>query len=420
MKKISFILAVSAVLLVGCTTSTTKQNTNTNTNLNQTVNASNLNTTVSVDSQNSNVSVDETTATDSTTTQDIAFLYQIVGPFMNGSGNNSVRVGKTSDGMTIDSYQPDDSGNVLEWTQGANHSYAYGDPVFSRLASGSWIMTARSSVADPRGANRLLYAESSCPVVDDDAVVAIGPSSASGCKPVNALTQGKTSQVFTDDEGRNLMFSMISGDIYLTYLSDATQSATALDSVCVLQQPVASMNELELGSATSIFTDQQTDNLLLSDTAIARRSEIDGTWVLFVKGIPNDLGCTDRSLCELCARSIYRATSTDLVHWSDLEEVVEQASVPEAITAPDGTVWVYWQDFSNTCDAGDEKLSAQALISGAYEQAGSYELSTKETVTFPDESFETDDKQHYATNGNPVTLPNAEAQADLEACLENS
>ncbi|MBI4407674.1 MAG: hypothetical protein HY565_04215 [Candidatus Kerfeldbacteria bacterium] len=395
-------LVVMSTVVAGCTTSNTNSaDTNTNTTINRTVD---------VPTEDTNDSSEADAAV-------TAYFYQIVGPFINGSGNNSVRVGKTNDGMTVDSYQPDDSGNVLEWTQGANHSYAYGDPVFSRLASGSWIMTARSSSADPRGANRLLYAESSCPLVDDDTVVAISPSSASGCKPVNALTQGKTSQVFTDDEGRNLVFSMISGDIYLTYLSDASQSATALDSVCVLQQPVASMDELELGSATSIFTDQQIGNLLLSDTAIARRSDIDGTWALFVKGIPNDLGCTDRSLCELCARSIYRTTSTDLIHWTDLELVVEQASVPEATTTPDGNVWLYWQDFSNTCDAGDEKLSAQSPISGAYEQAGSNELSDKVTVSFPDEEFEGDDKLHYATNGNPVTLPDAQAQAALEACF---
>lgn len=399
MKKISFILV--AALLAGCSNSTVEQNSNTD-------------TTVFVEPQNNNVNINEE-ATNSST-QNVAFFYQIVGPFINGTGNNSVRVGKTSDGITVDSYQPDDTGNVLDWTQGANHNYTYGDPVYSRLTNGTWVVTARSSNQDPRGSNYLLYHESSCPWIDDNQVIAIGPSTDAGCKQTHAFTQGKTSQVFADDEGRNLLFHMAGAEIYLTYLSDATHSATDLESVCFLEDSISSLSDLEYGSSTLVISRDQTAGLLLSDTAIARRS--DGTWVLFVKGIEADNSCEMGSLCELCGRSIYRSTSTDLVHWSDLEIVVEQGSIPEAITATDGTVWLYWQDFSNACDAGDLKLANIAPIAGAYEQAGSNDLSDKQTVSFPDEGFESDDKQHYATNGNPVALPDDQAQVDLEACLQ--
>lgn len=389
MKKISFILA--AALLAGCTNSPLEQNSNINTK-----------------GTNSEEVV-------SSTTQDVAFFYQIVGPFINGSGNNSVRIGKTSDGAMVDSYQPDDTGNVLDWTQGPNHSYAYGDPVYSRLVDGTWIVTARSSNQDSRGSNYLLYHESSCPLVDDSAVVALGPSTAVGCKLVKAAAMGKTSQVFTDDTGKNYIFHMTDGSIYLTYLSDETRSATSLDSICFLDQPVTELASLNHGESTQVLARGSGDGLLLSDTAIARRS--DGTWVLFVKGIEADNGCEMGSLCELCGRSIYRSTSTDLVHWSDLEKVVEQGSIPEAITATDGTVWLYWQDFSNACEAEDLKLANIAPIAGAYEQSNTNMLSDKMTVSFPDEDFEGNDQMHYATNGNPVTLPDAVAQADLEACL---
>lgn len=408
------------VSFAGCTNPFAKQSPNSNddntfkTSTISNTNTAKVTTILPEDTKDAKDTTEASTETD-TTTQDstgsIAFFYQTVGLFMNGAGENTVRVGTTTDGGTVESYDA----TVLDWTQGANHTYSYGDPVYSRLPGGTWAMTARSSNQDPRGSNYLLYHESSCPLVDDSAVVAIGPSTAAGCKSMKAATMGKTSQVFTDDTGKNYIFHMAEGSIYLTYLSDETHSATSLDSICMLEQPVADLSTMNHGDSTLVLARGTGDNMLLSDTAIARRA--DGTWVLFVKGIPEDLNCTDRTLCELCGRSIYRTTSTDLVHWSDLEEVVEAASVPEAITAPDGTVWLYWQDFSNTCDANDEKLSAQARISGAYEQSGSNDLSNKQTVSFPDEEFQSNSVMHYATNGNPVTLPNAQAQADLEACL---
>lgn len=60
-------------------------------------------------------------------------------------------------------------------------------------------------------------------------------------------------------------------------------------------------------------------------------------------------------------------STTNLIHWSELEKVVIQASVPEATTTVDGTVWLYWQDFTNTCTAQDQSLGGIAPISAAYE-----------------------------------------------------
>lgn len=412
MKKILIIFAISTstLMIAGCTRSTSDQ---TSTNINNTANTNSSTINKNINSSNQTTTEVES---DNVQTPEIAYFYQIVGKFINGQGVNSVRVGVTSNGTTIDSYQPDDSGNVLEWTQSFTQTNMYGDPVVSRLSNGNWAITARNGKDDPRGANYLLYHESSCPLVNDAEVVAIGPSSAAGCKPTRLATQGKTSQIFSDGAGRNFIFHMSDKQIYMTYLSDSTLSVKDLGEICFLEQAVPSIDELEHGSSTPVFTREQTSGVLLSDTAIARRA--DGTWVLFVKGIEESPDCTGGTFCELCNRSIYRSTSTDLVHWSDLEKVVDQASIPEAVTMPDDTVWLYWQDFSPACEADDQQLSNRAPISGAYEQASTYELSDKVTVNFPEEEFESNSTLHYATNGNPVSLPDVQAQADLEACMQ--
>lgn len=344
---------------------------------------------------------------------EIAFFYQNVAQMVDGVGLNSVRVGSCTDGLTVSGSGED----VLDWEVAMDRTQiaSYGDPVYSRLSNGSWAITSWSGQSDPRGAGYLLYQESACPLVDDDTVIAIGPSSAQGCSQVDKLTMAKSSQVFAAENG-NYVFHMIGGEIYLAQLSDADDSAMDLESMCVLETPVDALSDLSYGESTRILSSEDVDGLSLSDTAIAQRS--DGTWVLFVKGIKLSGDCKGGNLCELCGRSVYRSTSTDLIHWSALEKVVGEASIPEAVTTVDGTVWLYWQDFSNACEAQDLKVAALAPISGAYELPNTYELSAPQHVSFPDEEFETNSKMHYATNGNPVALPDEEAVAAFEACME--
>ncbi len=341
----------------------------------------------------------------------VAFLYQYVGMMQNGMGKNGIRIGTTENGSTIDSSTTD----ALAWSVGGDIKYTYGDPVFSYLQNGMWGMTSWTAKSDPRGANFLLYHEASCPTVNDADVIAIGPSSATGCVAGSNITGGKTSQIFAVGKDE-YVFHMIGGEIYLAHLSDKTHRPTDLDSMCVLEETVSDIDDLDWGSSTKVLAKADIDGLLLSDTAMGKRA--DGTWVLFVKGIESDNGCKPNTTCELCARGIYRTTSTDLINWSSLEKVVTHASVPEATTMPDGTVWVYWQDFSAVCEADDQKLASRAPISGAYEEADTYDLSEPITLEFPDEDFETSSKFHYATNANPVALPNDAAYEKLEACLE--
>ncbi len=344
-----------------------------------------------------------------TTDAIIPFFYQYVGNMKNGSGENSVRVGKSADGIIVNSYGVD----ALDWKIGGDgNTETYGDPVFSYLSNGSWALTSESGRDDSRGVGYLLYSESSCPLVDDNEVIAIGPSSEKGCKDTRSITSGKTSQVF-DVDGSNYVFHMIGGETYLAKMSDAENSAKDLKSICVLETPVETIADLDYGDTTKVI---HSDDILLSDTAIGHRA--DGTWVLFIKGIPSDTAksCKMGSSCELCARGIYRTTSTDLINWTDLEKVVSQASVPEAVTMPDGTVRLYWQDFANTCSADDLKIAAIAPISTAYEMPGTFELSEPVQTSYPDEEFESNSKIHYATNGNPVNI-SGDAMSELEACM---
>jgi len=334
----------------------------------------------------------------------MAFFYQTVGEFVNGVGENAVLIGSTADGATIGSYDQ----TALAWEQGLKKTTGYGDPVFSHPGD-SWTLTSWSTNEDPRGAGAMLYYESSCPFVDDDAVIALNPSTAEGCQEARSMQVGKTSQVF-EAEGGTYVFHSIDAKVYLAHLSDKEQSAMDLESLCVLEEPVEDLADLEYGETTLVVSD---DDLLLSDSAMGKRA--DGTWVLFVKAIEKTNDCEKGSLCELCGRAIYRATSSDLTHWSELEKIVSQASVPEAASV-DGTVYLYWQDFSNACDAGDLNLANRAHISFSYELLDSYEFAEKESVTFVDEAFETNEK-HYATNGNPVAL-DEEGFASLEECFE--
>ena len=337
------------------------------------------------------------TAADATT----AFFYQYVGPFVNGVGNNATRAGWSFNGVDIFGAGND----VLDWEQRGGHDYAYGDPVFSLLPSGKWAVTARGG-----GGKELIYGESSCPLMDDDALIVIDSSTASGCKQGVSVTMGKTSEVFSVD-GSNYVFHMTGAEIYLAKLSDEDHSALDLESMCILEDAVADISEIGYGESAPILS---SDTLLLSDAGIAQRT--DGTWVLFVKGIERAGVCS--GLCELCARKIYRTTSTDLLTWTSLEMVVEEASVPEAYTDTNGVVWLYWQDFSDVCAAQSEGLANIAPIASAYETGSSYTLSTPERVVIGDEKFQTDTTMHYATNGNPVALTTAAAQEAFAACLE--
>lgn len=331
-----------------------------------------------------------------------AFFYQTVDPV-----RSTVRAGATWDGANTRTYDAD----LVRAKDGKETSY--GDPVFSRLSNGRWAMTAWTAPNDPRGSG-LMYYEGVCPAVDASAVKVFSASTASGCEARNPA-MAKTSQVF-DAGGSNFVMTMSNGEVYLTRLSDATRSTTSLTSICLKQSAVTSVQDLRAGESSRVLSKTTAGDLLLSDTAIARR--IDGTWVLFVKAIPGSVNsaCRPGSICELCGRGIYRTVSSDLLHWSALEKVVSQASVPEATRYPDGTVWLYFQNFSRVCTANDLNLAERAPITGVYELEGG-NTSSGFDVKFWNEAFESDTSLHYPTNGNPIFLPNAEAYEALNACI---
>ncbi|MBC5766387.1 hypothetical protein [Ramlibacter albus] len=346
-----------------------------------------------------------TTTTTTTTpaaaaTAGTAFFYQDV-----GIGGNSVRAGITTDGRNITSY----NSSVLRWTL-PSATGVYADAVFSRLSNGRWVMAAATTLTDPRGALALQIHESSCPAVTDANVKVLGRSSASGCENAGALAMGKHSQVF-EVNGSRYMFGMTNSRVILMRLTDATRGIANLSSICVRRTAATTLSELAWGEATTVLDSARAPGLFLSDTAIARRT--DGTWVLFVKGIASNNGCTEASLCELCARGIYRSTSTDLINWSTPERVVSQASVPDAYTAPDGRVWLYWQDFGPACTAQNVQLAGRAPIRGAPES----DFTASAPVSIPGEAFEANTNLHYPTNGNPVLLPDAAATAAFNACF---
>jgi hypothetical protein len=334
-----------------------------------------------------------------------AYFYQYVAP-----SDNAVRSGITSDGRAVASYGVD----VLAWQHSkAAEKLSYGDPVFSRLANGRWTMTARSANEDPRGAQWLLIHEADCPAVDHSKVVAIGPASGPGCQPVPSLIGGKSSQVFSAPGG-DYVFLMQGGSIFLVHLSDGSSRTTQLANVCLRSSKATSLAELAVGQGTLVF-EKESGGLLLSDTAIARRP--DGTWTLFAKGIPKSSGCQPGGgLCELCNRGVYRSTSPDLISWSPLQKIVDKASIPEATVGADGKVWLYWQNFAPACAAQNLQLAARAPITGAYENDDG-SLSAPSNVSFSDEKFESDGTLHYATNGNPIRLPDAAAKRALDACF---
>ena len=334
-----------------------------------------------------------------------AFFYQDVNQAM-----NTVRAGFTADGRTITSYG---ATGVLQWRVLGGATQVYGDPVFSRLANGRWAMAAGTGFDDTRGRGALMYHEAACPQVTDAAVKVLNRSTAAACEPTGLVAMAKPSQVISV-EGSNDIFLKADAKVMLTRLTDTTHAATELTSICVRRTRAASAAALGWGEATVVIDGTLAPGLLLSDTAIARRT--DGTWVLFVKGILASVGCSGGGLCELCARSIYRTTSRDLVTWTALEKMVEPASVPDAGVAPDGAVWLYWQDFGPTCAAQDLQLAARAPIRGAAEGAGGA-LGTSIAVSVPAEPFETDTRLHYPTNGNPVLLPDTAAKTAFDACF---
>ena len=339
----------------------------------------------------------------------VAYFYQTVGLQKQGSGRqNATRIGALAEGQVVRT----DGIDAAVWDPGGSSSSGYGDPVFSSLPGGRWAMTARSRGEDPPGSGQLLYFEGACPFVDDAEVITLTGSSRRGCEDVERTLRSKTSQIFQAD-GESWIFQLMDRRLRLTHIGSSGKSTRDLDGICALQSRPRRLSEVGFGEAFEVFASGQDEGLRVSDAAIAQRS--DGTWVLFVKGVAEGTGCASGATCELCARSIYRSTSRDLMTWSSLEEVVKQASVPEAVTARDGKVWLSWQDFSAVCEADDELLALQAPIRAAYEQGGG--LSPAVSVSFPDEPFEGNPKMHYATNGNPVQLRDAQALASLQACL---
>lgn len=334
----------------------------------------------------------------------MAFFYQDVAP-----GGNSVKAGSTTDGRVIDT-----SGvSFLTWQPVGRLTTSYGDPVFSRLANGRWTMTAGSGSEDPRGDAQLMYHESTCPKVDEAAIRVIPVSSSSSCISTRGMMIGKTTEMFSID-GAQYVFSTSELGVRLIKLADTSRNAADLTAICHRRTPARTLSELAFGEATIVIDPAANPTLRLSDTALARRR--DGTWVLFVKGYAASATCPSASVCELCARSIYRTTSRDLISWSALEKLVDQASVPEASTFPDGSVALYWQSFQETCAAQDLNVAARAPIRMAFETESGF-LGPVSAIRFPKEAFETNRNLHYPTNANPILLPDANAAAALNACL---
>lgn len=335
-----------------------------------------------------------------------AFFYQDVAP-----SSNAVRAGSTTDGVTVTPFNR----NVLEWQARGSAAQNVGDPTYSRLPNGRWVVTAWSAPDHPSGGASLLIAESDCPQMATTSARAVRAASGGGCGSIGGLAMAKTSQIFAA-EGGLFLFTMSGARVYLLRVGDASGSTSALSSACVRSRPT-SAGALAVGDAALVIGDDLAGGLLLSDAAVARRS--DGTWALFVKGIAasDARSCAGAGgLCELCARSIYRSTSRDLLSWSALEKVVDQASVPDAATFPDGSVRLYWQDFSPACRARDLRLAERAPIQGAAEDAA-LGLGPARAASFTGEAFESNSSLHYPTNANPVALPDPAARAAFQACM---
>lgn len=333
----------------------------------------------------------------------LAFFYQTVTPTA-----NAVRAGVSADGGVVSAWNADQ----LNWTVRGN-TRPYGDPVISRLSNGRWLMTSWTASTDSRGGARLALHEASCPRVDDTAVRVLSSASTSGCKGGSVTAQGKTSQAFAVD-GSDYLFTMAGAQLYLLRLSEGSRGTADLSNVCLLNQAATSLSSLRVGDATPVFSTSAIADLLISDSAIARQSN--GSWTLLVKGIARSASCSSGSLCELCARNIYRSTSTDLLHWSNPEAIVQQASVPEAVVLPDGTVRLYYQNFGSTCSAQNLQLAERAPI-GFVDVPATGAVGTPGTLRFVGEAFESTTSLHYATNGNPVALPDAAALSAWQACM---
>ena len=339
----------------------------------------------------------------------MAFFYQTVGPFVSGVGYNTVEIGTTYDGINITT----NNVSALDFYIGSGFDTTIGDPVFSYLpTSGNWTFTGWAAQDDYRGSGRILYHESPCPLVIDSDIIDLGADTAVGCQVLSSIQIGKTSQVFEENGRTYVVHSIPQIGVHIACLSDGINLAMNLTALCVKPTAYASLASLNYGETMPIF---DVDSLRLSDVAIAKR--VDGTWVLFMKGASDTSTCIGGSLCELAARGIYRTTSTDFLSWTALEKVVSKASVPEASTAADGKVWLYWQDFTNAVAANNLVLASIAPISGAYETPSTYVLSTPIQTYFNGEPFQTNSSLHYATNGNPIHLPNPAAISDLQSCI---
>lgn len=349
------------------------------------------------------ITIGSSTTTTPTTRPTGAFFYQTVNPT-----TSIVKAGATSDGKNMSTY------NVEVGYAKATTS-SLGDPVWSRLSNGKWTMTgwAMDDKVHGSGGNGMLYYEGSCPQVVESKVKVLTASTASGCDSKMNPNMSKTSQIF-DADGTNYILHQSGAEIYLTRLTDSTRGGSDLNNICMLSTPVSKLADLKWGEATKVISKTLSGGLLLSDVAIARRK--DKTWVMFVKGIASDSGCVALSVCELCARGVYRSTSTDLITWTKPEKVVSQASVPDAATYADGSVWLYYQNFNEVCSKNDNKYGDRAPISGMYENSD-LSMSSSINVKFSNEDFETNTSLHYPTNGNPIAIPDTAAMDALDACM---
>lgn len=334
-----------------------------------------------------------------------AYFYQYVG--INAGGYNAIRAGISEDFENVHFQNL----TTIIWESG-KENLGFGDPVWSLLPNKNWAFTAWRDPEDASGSKGLLYFDSPCPVVEKDEVKNIQSYRAkSGCVSNFNLTSGKTSQVL-EHNGNTYVFHATGKDVFLAQLSDATNKAMDLDSLCVLETAVSDISSLSYGQTTKVF---HNDTLFISDAAYAKRS--DGTWVLFMKCINSTVKFDEASFDELCARKVYRSTSTDLINWSGLELAADSCSVPEATVTADGRVWLHYQDFSKACKTEDPADAAIAPISAIYE-LDDYSMSSPMKMIFTDDSFEYDESEHYATNGNPVFVDDPAVINNFIECAE--
>lgn len=349
-----------------------------------------------------------------------AMFYQVVGLSTEQMQTNGVRTGLTTDGINIGP----PSQYWMTWSplgMDGSTNTVYGDPTFALMEDNTWILASRGNLM-PSGSGQthnFLYHAGSCPL-DGVPTELKGDASASCSNPVSQIISGKTSHAFEADGHRFTTFNS-EGGIYLTRLTDAPLPMSSLSGLCLERTTVTDKADIPQGKAVKIIDSQsilfEGEKLNLTDTTVTRRQS---EWVMYIKGISQTKAeqCfqANDSLCEVCARSIFRMTSQDLLTWSGFERVVQQVSIPESYTDVSGRVWLYYQDFADACAAQDLALTNRAPISGRWEQ-DDLSLSDPIRLSFPLEAFSQNTALHYATNGNPIALSSELSKAAYEACV---